>query len=91
MARCEKMLNGEWDEIVLHGLGAAINRAINLALQLQRRFMTSIEMDIRTSTVQVNDDMWPLLDELDTQSRSRNLSAIHIRLFRPIIPSKKAE
>lgn len=35
---------------------------------------------------QITDDLWPLLDELRPGAVHRNLSAIHIRVFRPETP-----
>jgi len=82
LSRCEKLLDSGFDTINIHGLGAAVNRAINLALQLKRRGLGSLDLAINTSTVEVTDDLEPLLDDLESQSRVRNCSAIHIKLFR---------
>ncbi len=38
--------------IVLHGLGAAINRTINLALQLQQRFSDTLIVSLRLHLVE---------------------------------------
>lgn len=36
--------------------------------------------------LEVTDELWPLVDDLDVQMRIRNLSAVHIRVFRPAVP-----
>ena len=41
LERAYKLLN-EGETIVIHGLGAAIHRAINIALQLQQRFADTL-------------------------------------------------
>ncbi|OQR74059.1 ribonuclease P protein subunit p20-like [Tropilaelaps mercedesae] len=75
------LLNGG-KEVHIHGIGAAVNRAINIALQVQSHFGDAMETDVRTSTVEVTDDWEPLADDLEPQSQKRNVSAIHIRVFR---------
>uniref|UniRef100_A0A0N5AQU6 Ribonuclease P protein subunit p20 n=1 Tax=Syphacia muris TaxID=451379 RepID=A0A0N5AQU6_9BILA len=84
--RIQKMLDEKYDDVVLHGLGAAVSRTINLALQLQRRMADSVKLDVRTSTVKVTDDLFPLYDEVDFATRNRLISAVHIRISRRTIP-----
>ncbi len=84
--RCQKLLDNGYDEIFVHGLGMAINRAINMGLQLKRRALGSIDLEVNTSTVEVTDDLYPLLDDGDARTRRRFVSALHIRLFRPELP-----
>jgi len=86
IARCQKLLDNGYDAIYIHGLGAAVNRAINLSLQLKRRGLGSLDLAINTSTVEVTDDLEPLLDDLESQVRVRNCSAVHIKIFRPDLP-----
>lgn len=86
LARCEKLLDSGFDSVYIHGLGAAVNRAINLALQLKRRGLGSLDMAVNTSTVGVTDDLEPLLDDMESQTRVRNCSAIHIKIFRADSP-----
>lgn len=44
LKRAQKMLDGGQANIILHGLGAAINRCINLALRLQQIYANAIEV-----------------------------------------------
>ncbi|XP_011297675.1 ribonuclease P protein subunit p20 [Fopius arisanus] len=81
---CEKLLDGGEPEIIIHGLGAAINRACNLALQLKKNSSGTLDIDTRTSTVHLIDDLEPLKDDVDCEVNSRNNSAIHIRVFRTV-------
>lgn len=42
------------DDIVIHALGNAITRAINLALRLEDAMKNSVKVDVVTSTVNVS-------------------------------------
>lgn len=86
LERCQKKLD-DGNVVYVHGLGAAVNRAINLALQLKQRGLGSVELAVHTSTVELTDDLEPLTDEHDADTMSRNNSAVHIRVFRPEIPN----
>lgn len=50
LKKCEKLFNIGISEIIIHGLGAAIKRACNLALQLKEIHHNSLDLDIKTST-----------------------------------------
>ncbi|XP_017892689.1 ribonuclease P protein subunit p20 [Ceratina calcarata] len=82
LKKCEKLLNNGMSEVIIHGLGAAVTRACNLALQLREAHYGGIELDIKTSTVSIIDDFEPLNDNLDYETINRNNSAVHIRAFR---------
>ncbi|XP_076643483.1 ribonuclease P protein subunit p20 isoform X1 [Halictus rubicundus] len=79
---CEKLLNHGAHEVIVHGLGAAVLRACNLALQLKEIHHGGIDLDIKTFTTSVIDDFEPLHDSADYETISRNNSAICIRVFR---------
>jgi ribonuclease P/MRP protein subunit RPP20 len=53
LSRCEKLLNDGESDIVIHGLGAAVPRAVNLALQLKAKHLGTVEVAVNTSTVDV--------------------------------------
>ncbi|XP_041481420.1 ribonuclease P protein subunit p20-like [Lytechinus variegatus] len=82
MEKCEKLFDGGEKEVFIHGLGAAINRALNIALQLETRSLGTLQISISTSTVNLVDDIEPLCDEGDFDTRERSNSAVHIRVFR---------
>ena len=82
LARCHKMLDTGVNEIYIHGLGAAVNRAVNLALQLQKCNIDTLQLSVNTSTVELTDDLEPKGDDADSETRDRNNSAIHIKLSR---------
>lgn len=88
LARCQKLLDGgargqnSCSEIYIHGLGLAINRAINIALQLQAGSFGSLQVAANTSTVELVDELEPETDTREPLTRIRNNSAIHIRVFR---------
>ncbi|XP_041635600.1 ribonuclease P protein subunit p20 [Cheilinus undulatus] len=86
LARCQKLLeSGGHREICVHGLGLAINRAINIALQLQASSQGVLQLAANTSTVELVDDLEPEdPDEAgEPMTRTRNNSAIHIKVFYP--------
>ena len=85
LARCRKLLDQGVNELFIHGLGAAINRSINLALQLKETRGESLELRATTSTVELTDDMEPLTETGDHFTQTRNVSALHITLCRPCV------
>lgn len=51
MSQCEKLIREGEEEIVLHGIGAAIQRTINLALQFSEKYEGVFKLHVETSTV----------------------------------------
>ncbi|KAK7505470.1 hypothetical protein BaRGS_00003215 [Batillaria attramentaria] len=82
LSRCQKILDSG-NEVFVHGLGPATNRAINLALQLKERGLGTVEVSVHTSTVDLVDDLEPETDELEPETVTRQNSAVHIRVYRP--------
>lgn len=78
---CEKFVL-----VYLHALGAAIPRALNLALQLQRNYGSRIQLDTATSTVELTDDFEPVSHDYsnsnpkETVTHTRYNSAVHIKI-----------
>ncbi|XP_076237081.1 ribonuclease P protein subunit p20 [Calliopsis andreniformis] len=79
---CEKLFSNGASEIIIHGLGGAVHRACSLALQLKEIHYGGVDLDIKTSTTSLIDDLEPLSDSGDYETINRNNSAIHIRVFR---------
>lgn len=88
MARCSKLFDEGEKEIYIHGLGAAVNRAITLALELIEKSGGTLCQSVETSTVKLIDDIEPLTDEGEHHTRTRTNSAIHIRIYKPDIDSQ---
>ncbi|XP_070623030.1 LOW QUALITY PROTEIN: ribonuclease P protein subunit p20 [Erythrolamprus reginae] len=84
LIRCQKLLapGGGCTELCIHGLGLAINRAINVALQLEATGCGALRLAANTSTVQLADDAEPEGDRDEPLTRARHNSAIHIRVLR---------
>ncbi|EGD77173.1 hypothetical protein PTSG_07506 [Salpingoeca rosetta] len=83
LARAMSLLESKEARVTLHGLGAAINRCINIALQLQEKFAGQLTMSVETDTVGLLDEI--ASDDLEAPpvvSKRRN-SAIHVHLTRP--------
>ncbi|XP_013194853.2 ribonuclease P protein subunit p20 isoform X1 [Amyelois transitella] len=78
---CDLLTKGE-KEIILHGLGAAIQRCCNLALQLEILFSGTCQIEVNTGTVDLVDDLEPLNEDLEFGAQVRHSSSIHIRIFR---------
>ncbi|XP_069502116.1 ribonuclease P protein subunit p20 [Ambystoma mexicanum] len=89
LVRCQKLLDsGNFSEICIHGLGLAINRAINIALQLEANSFGTLSVAASTSTVELVDDLEPETDDGEPMARTRNNSAIHIKVFRGLAKAK---
>uniref|UniRef100_A0A1B6EPU9 Ribonuclease P protein subunit p20 n=1 Tax=Cuerna arida TaxID=1464854 RepID=A0A1B6EPU9_9HEMI len=82
LTQCEKLIGEGESEIVLHGIGAAIQRTINLALQLNEKYQGSVELHVETSTVTLVDDLEPLTDSADYETQTRQNSSIVIRVVK---------
>ncbi|CAL1262777.1 unnamed protein product [Larinioides sclopetarius] len=75
--KCKSLLNSE-KEIIIHGLGAAVNTAVNLALQLKSFYSDAVALEATTSTVDLIDDHHS--SSGDHRAENRKNSAIHIKL-----------
>uniref|UniRef100_A0A0A9YLK9 Ribonuclease P protein subunit p20 n=1 Tax=Lygus hesperus TaxID=30085 RepID=A0A0A9YLK9_LYGHE len=79
LARVIKLLEStEEDEIILRGLGSAVLRTVNLALQTQEKLGPQYVTEVFTYTVHLVDDLEGVQD-VDEQTRSN--SAIKIRIY----------
>eukprot|EP00026_Physarum_polycephalum_P021333 Phypoly_transcript_24520.p1 GENE.Phypoly_transcript_24520~~Phypoly_transcript_24520.p1 ORF type:complete len:158 (+),score=25.02 Phypoly_transcript_24520:67-540(+) len=78
--RAKKLLDDGEPEVMIHGLGAAVKRAIQLALKLTSEL--GVSMGATTSTVELLDEYQPLVDDLPPRTKIRYNSAIHIRVFK---------
>lgn len=81
--KCQKILDLH-GRVVLHGLGKAINRTINLALQMQAKGAGTVHIGAQTSSVDLTDDFIPETDDGEEMSTDRSKSAIHVHLYRSI-------
>lgn len=83
LQRCQRLLDSGSNEVYIHGLGAAINRALNLALQLKERGLGTIEIAVNTSSVELVDDLEPVDSDQEQKTHTRVNSAVHIKVYRP--------
>ena len=72
--RCRQFIEKGEAEFYLHALGAAIPRALNLALQIQKDNCNTVALDTVTSTLELTDDFEPI------QPDSKHNSAVHIKV-----------
>ncbi|CAF0999677.1 unnamed protein product [Rotaria sp. Silwood1] len=85
LERCMKLIssNGNYREIFIHGMGSALQRTINLALQFQLK--TNCQLHTKIASIEVTDHLMPLLDDLEPMSDTRWVSTIHITCTMPTI------
>ncbi|XP_075211484.1 ribonuclease P protein subunit p20-like isoform X1 [Lycorma delicatula] len=84
-SQCMKLIDDGETEIIIHSLGAAIPKAINLALQLHEHLMGTFDVATTTNTVDVIDDLEPLTDDLEGDTRVRSNSSVHIKLYKHLV------
>eukprot|EP00794_Sanderia_malayensis_P009085 gene9086-10054_t len=89
LEKCQRLLDKGIEDLEIHGLGAAINQAVNIALQLQINAKGNIKLTTTTSTVNLVDDYQGIAEDIDPYSKSRLCSAIQIKLSK--IDSDKLE
>lgn len=82
LAQCLKKFDNGENEIVLHGLGAAVPRAVNLALQIEEKCSGLCTLDVNTQTVHLVDDLEPLHDNQDPSSYNRSNSSVKIKIIK---------
>lgn len=78
--KCKSLLSNGEKEICIHGLGASVNTAVNLALQLKSFFLDTVVLDSNTSTVNLVDDFIPTTNRGKCKTETRKNSAIHITI-----------
>ncbi|XP_061396501.1 ribonuclease P protein subunit p20 [Musca vetustissima] len=79
---CKDLLDSGLKEIYLHCLGNAVNRGLNLALDLVNNSNETLTYAINTSTINLIDEFHPLCDDEDVSIQRRNNSAVHIKIIR---------
>ena len=81
LERCKSFIDKGEPEFYLHSLGAAIPRALNLALQIQKDNSNTVSLETVTSTVELTDDFEPLESSAaGTNQNQRHNSAVHIKI-----------
>lgn len=83
--RCQDLLD-TGETVYVHGLGAAVSRAINVALAVKKNNCGSVDLDVRTATVNLVDDIDYVDEDRIPSVQTRPNSVVHIKLFRPDIP-----
>ena len=88
--RVHQLISSGENEVYLHALGAAIPRALNLALKVKKNYGDRVTLDTATNTVELTDD-FERVDESSTtggQSRTRLNSGVYVKInFAPTPPS----
>lgn len=62
LKKATKLLDGEFDEVIIHGMGAAIYKAIDIAQDLVSKSLGELVMSPTTSTETLIDDYEPIVD-----------------------------
>lgn len=74
---------GKLDHVLVHGIGPAMQRVINLALQIKLRGNGMFDVSATTHTVHLHDDLNDTETGLVTSQTRRN-SSISIKIFRTL-------
>jgi len=77
--RCVSRLDRS-GSVCVHAMGAAINKACDLALAVERECNGNVEIGMKTDSVQVFDDYTPLKRDLPMVTKRRIKSAVHITI-----------
>ncbi len=80
--RCSALLDSPGDAVTIHGLGAAVEAAANLSLELRRRWNEQLVVDVQTTTVELTDELRAMGDNVDSKIETRLNSSIIITLRR---------
>ncbi|KAF9390823.1 ribonucleases P/MRP protein subunit pop7 [Podila verticillata] len=81
LIRAKKLLVEDGEPfIILHAMGAAIERAIRLAMGISNSCSGQVRCHTETATVDLVDDVIPVDTELDLDINTRQNSAVHIRI-----------
>ena len=56
VCRVHQLINSGESDVYLHALGAAIPRALNLALKVKKYYGEQVSLDTATNTVELTDD-----------------------------------
>jgi hypothetical protein len=80
--RLSTALLGKNEPLIINALGAAILPAVNLALELNRRWNNGLVLEYATGTVKLNDELQPLADGVDVRMEKRLNSSIRITVTR---------
>jgi len=83
--RCQDLLDSG-EVVYIHGLGAAVTRALNVALAIKQNNCGSVDFDVRTATVNLVDDIDYTDEDRLPSVQTRPNSVVHIKLFRPDVP-----
>jgi len=83
--RCQSLLDSG-EVVYVHGLGAAVSRAVNVALAVKTNNCGSVDLDVRTATVNLVDDIDYVDEDRIPSVQTRPNSVVHIKLFRPDVP-----
>ncbi|XP_020293285.1 ribonuclease P protein subunit p20 [Pseudomyrmex gracilis] len=82
--KCEKLLDKGVSELTINGLGAAVYKAVNLALRLNQVHHGTLQLDVTTSTVSLVDELEAQTDDGDDEINTRQNSAIRIHISRKL-------
>ncbi|XP_030752000.1 uncharacterized protein LOC115879357 isoform X2 [Sitophilus oryzae] len=79
--QCLKLVRNDEKNIIIYCLGAAVQRGILLALQISEKFI-SYELDAKTFSTVLIDDLEPTVDNADYEIQRRYNSALRIQVFK---------
>ena len=68
--------------VTFHAMGAAIPRAIEIALEAVGESDGALQLSVNTSTMDVVDDLRPLDPQQRSRTAMRQVSAVHVSIFK---------
>lgn len=83
ITKCEKLFDQNYNEIIIHCMGAAIQQGVNLALQLCEK-NSHYQVAVNTSTIHLIDDFEPLTSQGDYETQRRANSALLIKVIKNV-------
>jgi len=97
LERCQQLIQSGESVVYLHALGAAIPRALNLALKVKKFYGEQVTLETTTSTVELTDDFERVAppppdstgDNAAQGSRSRLNSGIYVKITHQITPNEE--
>jgi len=82
--RVHHLINSGESDVYLHALGAAIPRALNLALKVKKYYGEQVSLDTATNTVELTDDFERIVqnteDSQHLQQRTRLNSGVYVKI-----------
>ena len=82
LQKVKKLFESGQTEVVLHGLGAAIERVVSLALKLEEEAQPLLKLAVTHDSMQVVDELKCVSEAGSSKTQCRKTPVIHIKIFK---------